>query len=184
MKKCNRCQLRKTCNQVVPGEGPADAAVVIIGEGPGEDEDKEGRPFIGRAGRLLRAQLGVIEKYGVYISNTVRCRPPDNRDPNPDEAEACWPWTLETLQTIKPKVIVTLGKPALNTIAFKFNIKTPAGGFAEKTAGKRIYVEERKFFLFPCVHPSYALRRKDARKQFVAHMKYLGRALPGWLRRP
>jgi len=184
MKKCTQCRLRKTCTQVVPGEGPADAHIVILGEGPGQNEDEEGRPFVGRAGQFLRSQLRGIEKHGVYISNTVRCRPPDNRDPNPDETEACWPWTLKTLQVIKPKVVVTLGKPALNTIAFKYGIKIPAGGFAEKTAGKRIYVEERKFFLFPCVHPAFALRRKEARKQFTTHMKYLGRALPGWLRRP
>ena len=182
--KCQKCHLRETCTQVVPGEGPADAQVVILGEGPGQSEDEEGRPFIGRSGQFLRTQIGKIERFGIYISNTVRCRPPDNRDPHPDEAEACWPWTLRTLQTIKPKVVVTLGKPALNTVAFKFGIKIPAGGFADKVAGKRIYVEERKFFLFPCVHPSFVLRRKDAKTQFTTHMTYLSRALPGWLRRP
>jgi len=143
MKKCNQCRLRKTCSQVVPGEGPSDAQIVILGEGPGKDEDEEGRPFVGRSGQFLRTQLRPIEKHGVYISNAVRCRPPDNRDPNPDETEACWPWTLKTLQVIKPKVLVTLGKPALNVVAYKFGIKVPAGGFADKVAGKRIYVEDR-----------------------------------------
>ena len=182
--KCNQCRLRKTCNQVVPGEGPADAHIVILGEGPGKDEDEEGRPFVGRSGQFLRSQLRGIEKYGIYISNTVRCRPPDNRDPNPDESEACWTWTLKTLQAVRPKVVVTLGKPALSVVSYKFGVKIPAGGFADKVAGKRIYVEDRKFFLFPCVHPSFALRRREARKLFTTHMKYLGRALPGWLRRP
>ncbi len=169
---------------MIPGEGPADAQILILGEGPGETEDKEGRPFIGHSGLFLRKQLGPLEKFGLYFSNSVRCRPPDNRDPNPDETEACWPWTVETLQIIQPKVVVTLGKPALDIVAYKFGIKTPAGGFADKVAGKRIYVEDRHFFLFPSVHPSFALRRQEAKKLFINHMRYLGNAIPGWLRRP
>jgi uracil-DNA glycosylase family 4 len=184
MKKCNLCPLRKTCTQVVPGDGPSDARIVVLGEGPGKSEDEEGRPFVGRSGQFLRAQLRHLMKHGVYISNTVRCRPPDNRDPSPAESEACWPWTLKTLQVVRPKVIVTLGKPALSVVSYKFGVKIPAGGFADKVAGKRIYVADRKFFLFPCVHPAFALRRKDARKQFTSHMKYLDTAVPGWLRRP
>lgn len=169
---------------MVPGSGPPDAQIVILGEGPGEVEDREGQPFVGRSGQFLRQHLKRIEHFGVYITNTVRCRPPNNRDPSPEETEACWPWTLKTLQAIRPKVVVTLGKPALNTLVYKFDVKIPAGGFAEKVAGKRIYVEDRHFFLFPCVHPSFALRRSDARKLFAAHIAYLGSALPGWLRRP
>jgi len=183
MKKCNLCPLRKTCKQVVPGEGPPDAHILILGEGPGKDEDEEGRPFIGRSGQFLRTQLRSIEKYGIYITNTVRCRPPDNRDPNPVETDACWPWTQETLERIKPKVIVTLGRPALSVVAYKFEIKIPAGGFVDKVAGKRIYVEKRHFFLFPCVHPAFALRRREMKKLFITHMRYLAMALPGWLER-
>jgi len=182
---CSSCSLRESCTQVVPGTGEEDADIFILGEGPGADEDAAGVPFVGRSGQLLSSQLTKqqIWSYGVYITNTVRCRPPDNRDPNPQEANACWPWTLKTLQVVKPKVVITLGKPALFIVAAKFKVKLPAGNFTEKVAGKRIYVEDRRFFLYPMTHPAYAQRRKDARSQFVAHMRYLKAAMPGWLKR-
>jgi len=103
MRSCRACELRGGCSLVVPGEGAADALVVFFGEGPGEDEDKEGRPFVGRSGQFLREQmrLNSIETEKVYISNIARCRPPENRTPTMAEMEACWPWTEKTLHVIK-----------------------------------------------------------------------------------
>lgn len=144
MLACTKCVLRSTCQQVVPGEGPADAEVLFIGEGPGKKEDELGRPFVGAAGKFLGemlASIGLkreevyphtkIEGYkatkktgnpnqdkkdfgvGVYIANVVKCRPPENRDPLPEEAEACWPWLEAQVKLIQPKLIVTLGRHSM-----------------------------------------------------------------------
>ncbi|GAF70259.1 unnamed protein product [marine sediment metagenome] len=185
---CEQCDLcRQGRSQVVPGEGPEDALIAFFGEGPGQHEDEQGRPFVGRAGQFLRSTLqsNRIPWKDVYISNTVRCRPPDNRDPLPEEAEACWQWTLQTLKVIEPRIIVTLGKPALMTMARKLGFSKKVGqATITKLAGKPIFVEERNFYCFPMLHPAYALRRMDARESFSAHMKYLKVAIPGWLERP
>jgi len=112
---CNRCVLRFTCTQVVPGEGSAETEIMFIGEGPGQKEDELGRPFVGAAGKFLEEMLGYInlKREDVYIANTVKCRPPQNRDPFPEEKEACWPWLLEQIRLIQPKLIVTLGKHSM-----------------------------------------------------------------------
>lgn len=188
MMLCEKCDLcRQGRTQVIPGEGPEDAVVAFFGEGPGAEEDKLGRPFVGRSGQLFRSALQRerIPWKDIYISNTVRCRPPNNRDPLPEEADACWDWTLQTLQIIQPRIIVTLGKPALMTLAQKLGFsKQVAQGTITKLAGKPIFVEKRNFYCFPMLHPAYAARRRDAREDFNAHMKYLKLAIPGWLERP
>lgn len=187
MKSCSKCALRRGCTQVVPGEGSQEANVVFIGEAPGADEDEAGRPFVGRSGRFLREQMrlaGITEKQ-VLITNTCRCRPPDNREPNPDEIEACWPWTLNILQIIRPRVLVTLGRPALFTLANKLGFqKKIKNDPITKLAGKPIYVAERYFYVMPLLHPAFILRGADRRSEFTAHMRYLSQALPGWLERP
>lgn len=113
--ECNNCILRKTCKQIVPGEGPADAEIMFIGEGPGQKEDELGRPFVGAAGKFLEEMLASIKlkREEVYIANVVKCRPLGNRDPLPEEAAACWPWLLEQIKTIQPKLIVTLGRHSM-----------------------------------------------------------------------
>lgn len=115
MLKCINCALRKTCTQVVPGEGPAEAEIMFIGEGPGQKEDELGRPFVGAAGKFLDEMLASInlKREDVYIANVVKCRPPQNRDPLPEETAACWPWLLEQIKTIQPKLIVTLGRHSM-----------------------------------------------------------------------
>ena len=97
--QCVHCGLRPGCNRVVPGEGSASATVMFVGEAPGENEDLEGRPFCGRVGDVLRIELlrNALDAGKYYITNTARCRPPNHRAPNPDEADACWPWTEATL---------------------------------------------------------------------------------------
>ena len=187
MSQCTRCELRSGCTQVVPGEGPSDALITFFGEGPGANEDEQGRPFVGRAGQYLRTMLqsNRIPWKDVYISNTVRCRPPGNRDPKPEEAEACWEWTQKTLKVIRPRIVVTLGRPALMTLSRKLGFSKKVGQLSiTKLAGKPIFVDERNFYCFPMLHPAYALRSMDGRESFSAHMKYLKKAIPGWLERP
>lgn len=184
---CKKCPLHLTCTQRVPGEGTLAASMVLLGEGPGAAEDEQGKPFVGRSGKFLRDQMrrnGLTTDH-IYISNTVRCRPPNNRDPSPEEAEACWSWTSETLKLVRPRIIVTLGKPALITLARKLGFSRAVGQLSiTKLTGKPIFVEDRNFYCFPMLHPAYALRRGEARAQFKADMKYLQMAVPGWLERP
>lgn len=110
------CELRNTATQAVPGIGNADADIVFIGEAPGKSEDETGQPFVGRAGKFLDEMLATInlKRSDVYITNTVKYRPPNNRDPKPDEVAACWDWLTEELNLIQPTVIVMLGRHALN----------------------------------------------------------------------
>lgn len=112
MAKCSQCVLRGTCKQVVPGEGSAEAEIMFIGEGPGQKEDELGRPFVGAAGKFLDELLASINlrREDTYIANVVKCRPPANRDPLPEEVEACWPWLENQIEIINPKLIVTLGR--------------------------------------------------------------------------
>lgn len=186
MKACNACGLHTGCRQVVPGEGSAEALIVFLAEGPGETEDKRGLPLVGWAGKLFRSELrkSGLDQVPHYISNMVRCRPPDNRDPLPEEIKACWPWTLKTLQYIRPKVVVPMGKPALFTLAHVFDFGKKLGGQAKitKLAGVPIYLEDRDFYVYPLVHPSFARRNKSAAVEFSHHIMYLRQALPGWLR--
>jgi len=159
---------------------------MFFAEAPGAKEDTEGIPLVGRSGQLFRRALaGARIKVGdVYLSNIVRCRPPDNRDPLPDEIEACWNWTAETLNLIRPRIVVPMGRPALFTMAYKLGFNKKVGqNPITKLAGKPIFVAERNFYCYPMFHPSYAARRRDVRSTFVAHMKYLGEAIPGWLER-
>ena len=115
IKACRKCHLRDTCLQVVPGEGNFEADIMFIGEGPGENEDKQGRPFVGAAGKFLEEMLSLIGKNreDVFIGNVLKCRPPGNRDPLPEEVKACWPWMMEQIKIIKPKLVVLLGRHAM-----------------------------------------------------------------------
>jgi DNA polymerase len=112
---CTKCRLAATRTQAVPGEGSADTEVVFVGEGPGFHEDRQGRPFVGRAGDLLVKLLGSIEwrRGDVFITNIVKCRPPDNRDPEPDEVAACAPYLQRQLEVLDPALVVTLGRHSM-----------------------------------------------------------------------
>lgn len=118
---CTRCRLAQGRTQVVYGVGDPDADLMFIGEGPGYHEDKQGEPFVGAAGQLLNRMLAEIDmqREDVYIGNVVKCRPPGNRDPYPDEIEACTPWLTEQIEAIDPVVIVTLGNFATRFILNK-----------------------------------------------------------------
>lgn len=148
---CQRCKLSKGRKNIVFGEGSVDAEIMFIGEGPGEDEDLQGRPFVGKAGQLLTK---LIEKMGfkrenVYIGNIVKCRPPGNRDPEEDEISACSPFIKKQADIISPKVIISLGRVSTQTLV---GVKIPIG----KLRGK--FYQFENIQLMPTFHPSYLLR--------------------------
>jgi uracil-DNA glycosylase len=152
---CTACKLAPTRTNVVFGEGDADAKLMIIGEGPGEEEDRTGRPFVGRAGQLLDQILTAagIPRERVFIGNMVKCRPPGNRNPEPDEIASCEHWLLGQIQLIRPQIIVTLGNvPTQWALETKNGITKTRGVWGEfKKLGAPIPV-------LPLFHPAYLLR--------------------------
>lgn len=117
--RCTRCGLHATRIQAVFGQGPIPCSVMCIGEAPGAEEDAQGIPFVGRAGQLLTKMLssiGLTRPHDVYIANILKCRPPGNRAPLPSEIEACYPYLLQQLSEVKPKILILLGSPAMKTI--------------------------------------------------------------------
>lgn len=160
MKGCTACELAKTRNLVVPGEGSARAEVMFIGEGPGKNEDLQGRPFVGAAGKFLDELLGQInlKREDVYIANVVKCRPPNNRDPKPEEAKTCWSWLEQQIQTIKPKIIVPLGRHSLQ----RFIPEAVIGQYHGR-ALRREFKPLGKLVFFPCYHPAAALYNGNLR---------------------
>jgi DNA polymerase len=117
-KDCTKCRLAETRNNFVFGEGNPKAQIVVIGEAPGAEEDAQGRPFVGRSGKLLDKILEAIgfSREDVFICNIIKCRPPENRNPNLDEIQSCMPWLKTQLQLIKPKILLLLGRVAANTV--------------------------------------------------------------------
>jgi DNA polymerase len=155
---CTRCKLSKTRTHLVFGEGNPKARLVLVGEGPGESEDLSGRPFVGRAGQLLEKMLDAISlsREDVFICNVVKCRPPENRNPEPDEIESCEPFLFQQLDAIQPKVVMALGKFAAQTL---LRTEEPIS----KIRGK--FVEFRGAKLIPSFHPAYLLRNPPAKKE-------------------
>lgn len=155
---CEQCDLCKTRTQVVFGEGPIPSNIMIIGEGPGEQEDIEGRPFIGRAGQLLSKILesvGIDRKEDCYIANIVKCRPPNNRTPLKEEIDACKGYLIKQIQLVRPKIVLLLGTPALKTILEETLTISKARGKWYKTTVD--YMED-PLYIMPLFHPSYLLR--------------------------
>jgi DNA polymerase len=154
--QCQRCPLCQSRTHSVPGEGSAKANIMFIGEAPGKSEDEQGRPFVGRAGKLLDSLLNTagLSREQVYITNMVKCRPPDNRDPKAEEVAACEPYLEQQIQSIKPKVIVTLGRHAMMRFLPGQSISRIHGKL-HKIDGKTIY---------PTFHPAAALRFVKWRK--------------------
>lgn len=158
IRDCRKCRLFRDAKNPVPGEGSPDAALMLIGEAPGYQEDVKGRPFVGRAGKLLDTLLSGIglARDDVYISNIVKHRPPENRAPKADEIEACAPYLDRQIRIIKPKVIVTLGNHSTGYILSKVNVKV------EGITGVRGRVFKEKLFdipvrIVPTFHPAAAL---------------------------
>jgi len=174
MLACSRCVLRGTCRQVVPGEGSAKAEIMFIGEGPGQKEDELGRPFVGAAGKFLDEMLGHInlKREEVYIANVVKCRPPGNRDPLPDEVAACLPWLLEQIKIIRPRLIVTLGKHSLERFLPNQKISQIHG-----QALRRAVPEVGKQVFYALYHPAAALYNGGMRSVLIEDFKKIPKVL-------
>ena len=168
------CELRKTATQAVPGVGNADADIVFIGEAPGKDEDIQGEPFVGRAGKFLNEMLTAInmERSDIYITNTVKYRPPNNRDPLPEEVAACWDWLTQELNLIQPSVIVMLGRHALNRFFSGERISAVHG----KILKKNIKGLDTNHF-FALYHPAAALYNGGMRDTLMDDFKKLPKVL-------
>ncbi len=155
---CTKCGLADGRTQVVPGEGSAKAEVMFIGEGPGKNEDEQGRPFVGAAGKFLTELIELIgmKREDVYIANVIKCRPPNNRDPMPHEVDACWPWLEQQIQLIKPKIIVPLGRHSLARFLPVARISGDHGRALRKNL-EFSDKSSRRIIFFPCYHPAAAL---------------------------
>lgn len=175
IRHCQNCPLYQKATQSVPGEGNSQAEVMFIGEGPGFYEDKEGRPFVGQAGKLLDKLLESINlpRKEVFIGNVVKHRPPENRDPLPQEIEACRPFLDKQIEIIDPRMIVTLGRYSLN--------KFLSGEFISKVHGQARFVDfaGKKRIIIPMYHPAAALRNgtimEELKKDFQEIEKFLER---------
>jgi DNA polymerase len=174
IRACRGCGLCNTRTNAVPGEGAADPLALVIGEGPGADEDSSGRPFVGKAGQLLDkmlASIGLSRERNCFIANVVKCRPPENRDPLPAEAEACAPFLARQIRTLKPRLILCMGKVAANRLL----------GFREPEAIGRL---RGRFYDYPVspdisipllatYHPSALLHNEDLKRPAWEDLKKL-----------
>ena len=176
---CTRCPLAETRTRVVFGAGDADADLMFIGEGPGAEEDRQGLPFVGRAGQLLNKMLATIgmARDDVFIANVVKCRPPGNRDPMPEEIESCRPYLEAQVRLIEPRVICTLGN-----FSTKLLTENPQGITRVRGAPQLHELGGRPVFILPLFHPAAALRTpavgETLRKDFEGIPALLQRTLP------
>lgn len=164
---CTRCRLCESRTRTVFGEGAPDAALMFVGEGPGADEDRTGRPFVGRAGQLLDRMIEAmtLSRDDVYIANVVKCRPPGNRAPNPDEAAACLGYLRAQIARIRPRVICALGSPAAKTL-----LETERG--IMRLRGQRFpYPGDPTITVIPTFHPAYLLRRPEEKGKAWADLQ-------------
>ncbi len=154
-KSCNKCELGRTRTNLVFGIGSEDSKIMLVGEGPGEQEDLKGEPFVGKSGQLLDKYLKVIDldrNKNVYIANIVKCRPPHNRDPRPEEQEQCIRWLREQFKIIRPRIIVCLGRiAAQRLISPDFRVTRQHGEFFDKNG----------VLMMGTFHPSALLRNPD-----------------------
>ena len=175
VRACTKCRLAQTRTKAVPGEGHPDTEVVFIGEGPGQTEDAQGRPFVGRAGDLLVKLLSTLgwRRQEVFITNVVKCRPPGNRDPEPDEIAACVPYLARQLEVLDPAVVVTLGRfsmahfrpgERITQIHGSAVVAPPATGARDALA-------------YALYHPAAALRSPDVERQSYEDIAGLPRVL-------
>jgi DNA polymerase len=166
---CTRCPLHRGRTQAVPGEGNPISDVLLVGEGPGAREDATGRPFVGPAGNFLEELLGTIgwQRGDVFIANVVKCRPPGNRDPEPDEIASCTPYLDRQEAALEPAVIVTLGRHSLQRYLPGSRISAVHGQL-RRAQGR---------FIFPMYHPAAALHQSSLRETLVADIRGLPSAL-------
>lgn len=163
---CQRCKLHQTRRNLVFGEGNEKATLMFVGEGPGYDEDVQGRPFVGKAGQLLTKIIQSIhlQREEVYIANIIKCRPPQNRNPEPDEIQSCQPFLRKQIYAIQPKLICALGAFAAQTL-----LKTDA-----KITGLRgTFFDMGGIKVIPTYHPAYLLRNPEKKREVWEDMKQI-----------
>lgn len=157
VRKCRKCELGSLRKNPVPGEGSPSAQIVFVGEGPGADEDAQGRPFVGRAGKLLDKIIIAmgLQRSDVFICNILKCRPPDNRDPKLDEIISCLPYLQRQLEALNPEIIVALGAHAARTL---LETNKPIGQLRGRFHDYYTGIEKPPIKLMPTYHPAYLLR--------------------------
>jgi DNA polymerase len=170
IRRCRSCPLGAGRRQAVPGEGPSTAAVMLVGEGPGEEEDRLGKPFVGPAGELLTRMLLAIDlpREKVFIGNVVKCRPPGNRNPGAEEIRACFPFLQEQVRLIKPRLLVALGGVAARAL-------TGSERGISEIRGKSFSFERR--LVIPTYHPAYLLRSPEHKREAWEDLKKIRREL-------
>jgi len=175
---CARCGLSKTRNKIVFGVGAPDASLMFVGEAPGAEEDRRGEPFVGRAGQLLDKMIAAMgwTRDTVYIANVLKCRPPGNRDPRPEEVEQCEPFLAKQIEAIRPRIIVTLGRPAAHLLLRTNAPISALRGRFQSYHGTPV---------MPTFHPAFLLRSPHRKrdtwsdlKQVIAELQRLGIATP------
>jgi DNA polymerase len=161
---CKRCKLHRTRRTIVFGEGNKKAKLMFIGEGPGYDEDVQGRPFVGKAGQLLTKIIQSIhlEREEVYIANIIKCRPPQNRNPEPDEIGSCSPFLMKQIQAIQPRIVCALGTFAAQTL-LQTDVKITS------LRGRTFDLQGIK--VLPTYHPAFLLRNPDKKREVWEDMK-------------
>ncbi len=173
MRECT-CSLRAQATQAVPGEGSASAEIIFIGEAPGAKEDAEGRPFVGAAGKFLEEMLKDIhlKREDIYITNIVKYRPPNNRDPLPEEIASCQEWLMEQIKIIQPKIIVTLGRHALTHFISDKKISEAHGQAFRKT-----FPDIGTLVFFALYHPAAALYNGSMRETLMRDFRKIPKVL-------
>ena len=164
VKQCRKCRLCETRKNVVFGVGNREADIMFIGEGPGADEDAQGEPFVGKAGKLMNMAFDMlgVKREEVYIANIVKCRPPNNRNPQDDEAESCLDYLRNQVILVKPKIIVLLGSVALkNVLGKEYGI----------TASRGKWLERKGILYMPTWHPAALLRDENKKIDFIKDLK-------------
>ncbi|MFB6075789.1 MAG: uracil-DNA glycosylase family protein [Candidatus Aenigmatarchaeota archaeon] len=163
IRECNKCSLCENVTHYVPGEGPADADLMFIGEAPGEQEDLSGRPFVGRAGELLIEFLNEagIDREDVFITSVLKCRPPNNRNPQKEEIESCKPYLERQIEIIEPNVVIPMGNFALKTLLDKNSITKHRGKVFRKDGVRYI----------PTYHPAAAVYNANLKNTIIKNFK-------------
>ena len=177
IRHCTKCRLSETRTNAVPGQGPTDADIMLIGEAPGANEDQQGEPFVGRAGRILDELLAAagLDRKDVYITNIVKCRPPGNRNPADDEIRTCTPYLARQVETIKPRVIIPMGNFATRTILKKYGLADHIQGISKLHSTMfTITTLLGKLSIMPAYHPAvatYDASKKDTLKEDFRKLK-------------
>lgn len=173
VRSCTRCGLCATRTNAVPGEGTGRGGILLVGEAPGRNEDKTGRPFCGAAGKLLDLALAEarIPRDEAFVTSIVKCRPPKNRDPTPEEKAACQPYLLEQVAALRPRVLVALGRHGLSGLqgGVPLDFRSLAGTFQPTPMGIPVFVS---------LHPAAVIYRQAWKPEYLAHWRDFG----AWLR--